>query len=193
MSSNENENLQEEKAPAVDMRSALLPQTPAEVDLRTTASAPPPSEPLAPLPLDAVAGQEPAETIAMAAMEGTEIPLPPAAEFPAAAGLEAPPPGSALGEAESDETAFSETIEEEDEEQAEKRPGFFARMAEHINSYDVLMIVAFLALLIGAIILLTELSRYGWEMRAKSGKQPVASAAAMDQAPLVQIVDQDLA
>lgn len=186
MSSQENENPQEEKAPALDMRSVLLPQAPAEVDLRATASAPPPTEPLAPLPLDAVAGQEPAETVSMAAMEGfegiegLESPLPPAEEFLAAPGLEAPPPGSALGEAASDASAFAETVEDEEAEPAEEveeRPGFFARLAEHVNSYDALMIVAFLALLLGVVVLLTELKRYGWDMRAKSGKQPVSAAA----------------
>ena len=256
MSSNESDKPREEKPTPVDMRAALLPESPADVDMRATASAPPPifkpettpespgapAEPTEAAPdieLEAaLAGgfdmgiEGPPELAAEGAVEGSpglsdvdlgamssELVADAAIETPApswedleatteftslsapsgdetvaeeVASAEAPPPEAAEGEAAAAVAAASGTAllamageeiaeapaeEAAEEEEKEPTPGLFARIAEHINAYDMLLGVAFVALLLGALCLAYELSSYNWDTQARSGRQPVSAVA----------------
>lgn len=259
MSSNESEKPREEKPSQVDMRAALLPQGPAEVDIRATASAPPPVVKPEPTPEFAAAPDveleaalaagfdttgeafletPPGTTVEstsdvgleslpevseQAAVEGTpdlsatadfaavqsELVAPAEGEAPAAApedldattefvslgmsSVGAAAAGGAAAEGSTSVVAAASgaelltpageeavaTPEEEaaPEEEKEPTPGLFERIAAHINAYDLLLGVAFVALAVGTLCLAYELSNYQWDTRARAGRQPVSSLA----------------
>jgi len=68
--------------------------------------------------------------------------------------------------------------EEEEEEEKQKKPGLI-EVITSASPYTVMLIVAFVALLLGILCLASELGRYEWDFKAKEAKRGRAMGPAL--------------
>jgi hypothetical protein len=95
------------------------------------------------------------------------------AEVPADGLLGALPEG---GEGEEPGVAVTPDGEEvAEEEEGEKKPGFFAWVAG-ASVYNMLLLIAVVALLLGSLGMYIELKRYNFDVKAEEGRRPLAAA-----------------